>query len=116
MEPEIPKNTRQTLQRLIRAFNPEQIILFGSYAKGTTHASSDVDFLVIVNLVGNPAIHRRRARQLTSDCFPSVDIVFASPEEVSTATTLKSPFLASILGRGKMVYSRIEPVSNKYLA
>ena len=29
------------------AFNPQQIILFGSYAKGTYHEDSDIDIAVV---------------------------------------------------------------------
>ena len=104
--PELPPLVQRTLQRLIRAFAPESIVLFGSYAKGTVHGGSDVDLLVIANLQGNPATHQRRARQLAADCFPPVDIVFATPTEVSAAATAKSPFLLSILGSGMTVYTR----------
>lgn len=34
--------------RLIKAFNPESIFLFGSHVWGTPHADSDLDILVIV--------------------------------------------------------------------
>ena len=106
MSPELPPLVQRTLQRLIRAFAPERIILFGSYAKGTLHAGSDVDLLVITNLEGNPHIHQRRARQLAADCFPRVDVVFATPAEIAGAATAKSPFLLSILGSGIELYTR----------
>ena len=102
----LPPLVERTVQRFIRAFAPDQIVLFGSYAKGTTHIGSDVDLLIVANLPGNPTMHTRRARQLAADCFPRIDIVFATPEEVASAQTAKSPFLASILGRGIVVYQR----------
>jgi uncharacterized protein len=103
---ELPPLVQRTLQRLIRAFVPEQIMLFGSYAKGTTHAGSDVDLLIVADLAGSPAIHNRRARQLAADCFPRIDVVFATPQEVVSAETAKSPFLLSILGTGVVIYRR----------
>jgi predicted nucleotidyltransferase len=102
----LPPLVQRTLQRLIRAFAPERIVLFGSYAKGRVHGGSDVDLLVVANLEGNPAFHQRRARQLAADCFPRVDVVFATPEEVNEAATTKSPFLLSILGKGITLYTR----------
>ena len=33
--------------RIIQHFNPVQIILFGSYARGEAHSHSDVDLLVV---------------------------------------------------------------------
>jgi hypothetical protein len=47
---------------------------------------------------------RRRALQLAADCFPPVDVVFATPEEVADAARAASPFLMSILGTGVAVY------------
>jgi uncharacterized protein len=107
MPPKLPPLVQRTLGRLIRAFAPERIVLFGSYAKGTVHEGSDVDLLVITNLDGNPNFHQRRARQLASDCFPSVDVVFATPEEIAAAAMAKSPFLLSILESGITLYNRL---------
>ena len=106
MPPNLPPLVQRTLQRLIRAFAPERIVLFGSYAKGTVRSGSDVDLLVIASLNGNPDFHRRRARQLAANSFPPVDVVFATPAEVAGAATAKSPFLLSILGSGITVYNR----------
>jgi predicted nucleotidyltransferase len=107
MTPQLPPLVDRTLQRLIRAFAPEKILLFGSWAKGTTHVGSDIDLLIVADLPGNAVVHIRRARQLAADSFPRIDIVFATPEEVASADTAKSPFLLSILGTGIVVYSRI---------
>ncbi len=104
--PDLPPLVQRTLQRLIRAFTPERIVLFGSYAKGTVHGGSDVDLLVIAGLEGNQDAHRRRARQLAADCFPRVDVVFATPADIAGAATAKSPFLLSILGTGITLYTR----------
>ncbi|HKR02517.1 MAG TPA: nucleotidyltransferase domain-containing protein [Pyrinomonadaceae bacterium] len=40
---------------IAREFQPERIILFGSYAYGTPGADSDVDLLVILPFKGKPA-------------------------------------------------------------
>jgi uncharacterized protein len=104
MTPDVPPLVQRTLQRLIAAFAPERVILFGSYAKGTVRARSDVDLLVVADLDGSKDLHQRRADQLASDCFPPVDVVLATPAEVAEAGTAKSPFLLSILGSGIQIY------------
>lgn len=108
MTPELPPLVQRTLQRLIRAFAPERVILFGSYAKARVNESSDVDLLVIAKFEGNFSVHQRRAQQLAADCFPPVDVVLATPEDIADAPTAKSPFLQSILGSGITVYKRSE--------
>jgi predicted nucleotidyltransferase len=102
----LPPLVQRTLQRLIRAFAPERIVLFGSYAKGTVHDRSDVDLLLIANVDGSPACYQRRARELAADCFPPVDVILATSAEVTAAATAKSPFLSSILSSGVTIYTR----------
>ena len=106
MHPVLPPLAERTLQRLIRAFAPEEVMLFGSYAKGTTHPGSDIDLLVIAHVHGDVASHYKRARQLAADAFPPVDFVFATPEEVAGAASAPSKFLPSILGTGVVLYRR----------
>ena len=100
-----PALLRRVVERYIRAFAPERIVLFGSYAKGTSHPDSDVDLLVVADLNGDPVFQQRRARQLAADCFPPIDVVFATPDDVSGAAKAKSPFLLSVLEHGLVVYS-----------
>jgi predicted nucleotidyltransferase len=104
--PGLPPLVERTLQRLIRAFAPERVLLFGSQAKGKAKLSSDIDLLIIAQVEGNPAIHRRRAKQLAADCFPPIDVVIATPAEVADAINARSPFLASILSSGITIYTR----------
>ena len=99
-----PPCLRRVVERYVRAFAPERIVLFGSYAKGQHRPSSDIDLLVIADLMGDPSMHLRRARQLASDHFPPVDIVIASPEEAANATRSDNPFLLSILESGRVIY------------
>lgn len=107
--PALPPLAERTLQRLIRAFAPERVLLFGSRAKGMERAASDIDLLVIAQVEGDPALHQRRARQLASDCFPRIDVVIATPEEVANAAHARSPFLLSILGSGIPLSTRSSP-------
>jgi predicted nucleotidyltransferase len=104
MTPELPPLIQRAVRRLIRAFAPERILVFGSCAKGTMHEGSDIDLLVIATVCDNRRSQQRRARQLTADCFPTVDVVLATPEEVAAADQLESPFLYSILGSGITIY------------
>ena len=99
-----PLFLHRLIGRYVRAFAPTRIMLFGSYAKNTSRPDSDVDLLVITYVPEGPAHHLRRARQLAADCFPPVDVIFASPQDVEHAATAASPFLQSILENGITVY------------
>ena len=97
---------RRPLERLVRAFAPTQVVLYGSYAKGAAEPGSDVDLLVVAELDGDRTIQLRRARQLVAASFPPVDVVLCTPEEVEGAATAASPFLSSVLESGLVLYSR----------
>src|SRR6185436_1641601 len=104
MEPSLPSILpRGALDRLVRAFAPERIVLFGSYAKGTSRPDSDIDLLVIASLEGDLRTHLRRARQLVADLFPVVDVVLCTPDDLDEDTP-RSTFLRSALGHGIVVY------------
>ena len=90
----------------MRAFAPTQVMLFGSYAKDAAEPGSDVDLLVVTELEGDRTITLRRARQLVAASFPPIDVVLCTPEEVASAATAPSPFLASVLESGVILYRR----------
>jgi uncharacterized protein len=101
----LPTALEAVVERYIRAFAPERIVLFGSYAKGTSVPSSDID-LLIVSEGSDMRFLQRQANHLAAHCFPNIDVVFASPHEFSSAAEAKSPFLLSILERGIVIYER----------
>jgi hypothetical protein len=106
MPQDLPPLAQRALCRLIRAFAPDCIVLFGSYATGATHERSDIDLLVIAPIEARREPHERRARQLVADCFPPMDVVLASTDDVEGADEARSPFLMSIVGSGVTVYER----------
>ena len=105
-DPGLSLALRRVVDRYIRAFSPERILLFGSHAKGTNEITSDVDLLIIAELPGDVSTHLRQAHQLAADSFPPVDVVFAAPEEIESSRVMKNPFLMSILGSSITIYQR----------
>jgi len=94
------------LARLIRAFAPERIILFGSYVTGKAHAASDVDLMVVAEFHGDLQIHLQRARQIVADAPQRIDVGLCRPEDVAAAPNDTSPFLLYVLENGVTIYDR----------
>lgn len=72
---------RQAVDALVANFRPDRVILFGSHARGTADARSDVDLLVVCPVQGS-----RRALQVAMDrslrgCKFARDIVILTREE-----------------------------------
>ena len=68
-------------EKIVKAINPEKIILFGSYAQGNPTKESDIDLLVIKddNL---PKIQRNRmVRSFLKDFTLPVDVIVKSSQE-----------------------------------
>jgi len=100
MPPNLPPLVHHRLQRLIRAFAPERIVLFGSYSKGTCMAaamwtssslpaSTAIRIFITAGLANWLPLLPTRGRPLRHPRRPS-----------RRAATAKSLFLLSILGRG----------------
>jgi uncharacterized protein len=93
-------------EQIVRQFQPEQVILFGSLAYGTGHADSDVDLLVVLPSVKDKrkaAIEIRRA--LAQFSVPK-DIVVTTPAELKKFSAIKGSFLRSAVGEGRVLYER----------
>lgn len=45
----VPQSLREEIKDIVKSVPHEKIIIFGSYAHGNQHATSDVDILVVIN-------------------------------------------------------------------
>ena len=66
---------------LVERFQPQRIILFGSYARGTADDRSDVDLLVICPIRGDRGELMLAMDQTLRGLRLARDIVVLSPEE-----------------------------------
>jgi len=100
------KKISEIVRRIIKGFNPERIILFGSQARGEAGPDSDADLLVVMNFTGS-----KRKQALAIDLalvgvnFP-VDVIVASPAEVEKYRDTLGTIIHPALREGKVVYER----------
>lgn len=52
----IQQTLDEIVRRLVAEYQPEKIILFGSYAYGQPHADSDLDMLIIKETSGSGSV------------------------------------------------------------
>jgi predicted nucleotidyltransferase len=97
---------REVVRRIVEAFDPERIILFGSYASGEPTPDSDVDLLVVMEDGERPARRSARiARVLLDIPFP-IDILVRTPEEVQHRLRIGDYFIKQVLEQGRSLYER----------
>lgn len=96
---------RRYARDVSRQFNPERIILFGSYADGRPDADSDVDLLIVMDHPGRDVDQAFAIRKTIKRSFP-LDLVVRTPSELKRRLRQKDTFLTRICTTGKTLYDR----------
>ncbi len=96
----------EVVKRIVRSADPEKIILFGSYAYGEPHDSSDLDILVV-----KPTDLPRYKRSVPiyralADLLIPMDILVYTPQEIDVWKDVPQAFITRILKKGKVVYEK----------
>jgi len=94
---------RALAARIVGEFNPERIILFGSYAQGTPNPDSDVDLLVVLPFEGKPWRVASEIRRRVRPSFP-LDLLVRTPEGLRSRLQIADPFWQEIVQKGKVLY------------
>jgi predicted nucleotidyltransferase len=86
-------------------FQPERIILFGSYAYGKPQPWSDVDMLVVMD---TPLRNREQAAQIARalDYHFGLDLLVRTPKQLAKRLALGDFFLQEVVSKGKVLYAR----------
>jgi predicted nucleotidyltransferase len=100
-----PEEIHAIARQIARKFNPQKIILFGSYARGNHHSFSDVDLLVVLEKTQDSIDPEIDVALSVSHRFP-MDILVRSPQEISKRLQMGDPFFYEILERGVVLYER----------
>ena len=85
-------------------FDPDQIILFGSQARGTASPGSDVDLLVIMPVSGSKRAKQLEMRVALHDIAVAKDIILATPDEVARRRNIVGTIIRPALREGKVLY------------
>jgi predicted nucleotidyltransferase len=105
-----PRQRRGQITRLCaviaREFQPEKIILFGSWAYGKPDADSDIDLLVVMPFEGSPF---RQAGTILNHVIQAVgvlplDLLVSTAEQLDERLAIGDGFVRDILERGKVLY------------
>ena len=94
-----------TVRQVAEKFDPEQIILFGSYAYGTPRSESDVDLLVVMETSLKEVDQAIQICQSIQYHFP-LDLLVRTPSKLKERIKLGDMFLGEIVRKGKVLYER----------
>jgi predicted nucleotidyltransferase len=112
LPPNIPLSAiRRFAHRVAERFDPEKIVLFGSFAYGTPHEYSDVDLLVVMR--ASNEINQAIRITLAFDREFPLDLIVRTPERLRHRLAEGDCFLSDILGQGIVVYEKRNPILDK---
>ena len=100
----IPRRCIRAYCRAVaREFQPQKIVLFGSYAYGTPTEHSDVDLMVIMPHRGRAVDQVVKIRNRIPSPF-AMDLLVRTPEFIAERLGERDMFIELVMSRGKVMY------------
>lgn len=99
-----PDKIEAAVRTLVAEAQPEQVIVFGSHARGDARADSDLDLLVIETSTPDRAQEMVRLRRALRPLRIPVDVLVFSREDVQRWGDTPGTVLHSALREGKVLY------------
>jgi uncharacterized protein len=110
----VPHRVKQTnvetlidrmVKRIVKKFDPERIILFGSQARGDAGPDSDVDLLVVLEFEGSKLDTMVELRGVLHGIGVPVDILVTTPEDFAWRKDVVGTIEWPAAREGKVVYA-----------
>ena len=99
---------KDIVSRLNKSYDPEKIILYGSYAYGNPTADSDIDLFIIKDTDKRSVDRFVEVKQIIYQPGRSIPIspIVYTPKELEERLKMGDGFVAEILARGRVLYAR----------
>ena len=98
-----PAQIQRVSDEIAQKFQPERIILFGSYAYGTPTEDSDIDLLVVMPLANKGRGRGYDIRRHLDAAFP-MDLLIYDPDYLQERIALEDFFVREITEKGEVLY------------
>ena len=93
---------KEVVRRIVKVAQPDQVILFGSAARGQLRPNSDFDLLVVKSGVSDTYELTRHLHAHLFDIRMPIDLIVATPEEIQAS---QYKMLGQIYVQGRRMYS-----------
>ena len=93
-------------QRIVAISDPQQIILFGSQARGDARPDSDLDLLVVKEEMESPRAEAARIYRALAGLRIPVDIVVVRSDYVRRHRDVVGTIVRPALREGRVLYAR----------
>jgi predicted nucleotidyltransferase len=96
---------QEIADNVAREFQPEKIILFGSFAWGTPTEDSDVDLFIVKEGEGKRWEKERAVYKFLAGAKIPIDVLVYTGEEAKQSRKKGNFFLEDIFTKGRTLYS-----------
>ncbi len=104
--PNVQAQIDRIVKRIVKRFAPEQIILFGSQARGNAGPDSDIDLLVVMPVEGSVRDKRLEIGLALPDGAIPVDVIVTTPEAFAWRKDVVGTIEWPAAREGKVLYAR----------
>jgi len=95
----------RVIERIKKEYQPEKIILFGSYAYGEPREESDIDLFIIKETDAKRIDRFCEVRKILRDiCSVSIQPVVFTRDELNHRLKIKDDFILEIMEKGEVLY------------
>lgn len=104
----VQEEIKAITEYIVRLYQPDEIILFGSWARDEANKESDIDLLVISDREKHLPRYKRGldVRLQLSRFKTPKDILFYTHEDVARWQSVPHSFINRVLGEGQILYDR----------
>jgi uncharacterized protein len=96
----------EIIKKIAIGYNPDKIILFGSYAIGNSNDDSDLDLFIIKDSDLPRPQRTAQVRKMLYGSMIPMDLIVYTPEEIEESKGNKFSFVFKVLNTGKTLYER----------
>jgi len=104
--PQLTERIDDCVDKLKRAFNPDKIILFGSFARGEVQERGTLDLLIITRTKLTFFERIKKALLACKGGFPSIEPIVYTPKEFDLLLSQGEGFLEDALEEGIVLYDK----------
>jgi predicted nucleotidyltransferase len=103
---EIQATLKEAVRRIAEAFQPERIILFGSFVRGQATQDSDLDILIVVRVEGSCREKANEIDLALADRTVPMDLIVVTPEQFERQKNSPGTIVGEAAREGTVIYER----------
>ena len=94
------------VRRIVKKFNPDRVILFGSHARNQARPDSDIDLLIVMPVEGSVWEKSLEVRRVLYGIPVPKDVIISTPEEFEWRKEIVGTIEYPAWREGKTLYVR----------